>query len=238
MENVLSIGAIQTYWNVKMSLSVAFSSGCGIISMSHPVHGAKEPEKGDRGMASVLLEVCCGSADDVIQAKLGGADRAELCSDLFHGGLTPTVGSLRVAKGETGMPIVAMIRPREGGFCYTEAEFATCIADAKLLLEHGADGLVFGFLHPDGTIDLERTRTIAQKRGFIYDRNFIPLAGIHRGWLTVIDHAGFPYDTRGEALCTAAGITGEELTHEEVQETADRVKGQFKQLIKEIVSRM
>ena len=36
----------------------------------------------------------------------------------------------------------------------------------------------------------------------------------------------------------AAGITGEELTHEEVQETADRVKGQFKQLIKEIVSRM
>ena len=30
----------------------------------------------------------------------------------------------------------------------------------------------------------------------------------------------------------AAGITGEELSHEEVQETADRVKGQFKQLSK------
>ncbi len=36
----------------------------------------------------------------------------------------------------------------------------------------------------------------------------------------------------------AAGITGEELTHEEVQKTADRVKEQFKQLIREIVSRM
>ena len=36
----------------------------------------------------------------------------------------------------------------------------------------------------------------------------------------------------------AAGMTGEELTHEEVQETADRVKDQFKSLIREIVSRM
>lgn len=36
----------------------------------------------------------------------------------------------------------------------------------------------------------------------------------------------------------AAGITGEELSHKEVQETADRVKEQFKQLIREIVSQM
>ena len=36
----------------------------------------------------------------------------------------------------------------------------------------------------------------------------------------------------------AAGITGEELTHEEVQETADRVKEQFKRLVREIVGRM
>ncbi|MBQ6335079.1 MAG: purine-nucleoside phosphorylase [Erysipelotrichaceae bacterium] len=36
----------------------------------------------------------------------------------------------------------------------------------------------------------------------------------------------------------AAGMTGEELTHEEVQETADKVKDQFKQLIKEIVRQM
>ena len=113
-------------------------------------------------MASVLLEVCCGSADDVIQAKLGGADRAELCSDLFHGGLTPTVGSLRVAKRETGMPIMAMIRPREGGFCYSEAEFAVCLEDGRTLLEAGADGLVFGFLREDGRVDEARTRQLTE----------------------------------------------------------------------------
>ncbi len=36
----------------------------------------------------------------------------------------------------------------------------------------------------------------------------------------------------------AAGMTGEELSHKEVQETADRVKDQFKGLIRAIVSRM
>ena len=113
-------------------------------------------------MSGILLEVCCGSADDVIQAHRGGADRVELNCDLFHGGLTPTLGSLRVAKGETGMPIIAMVRPREGGFCYTKAEFAAAVEDARLLLEHGADGLAFGFLHEDGRVDVERTRVLAE----------------------------------------------------------------------------
>ena len=66
-------------------------------------------------MKKVLLEICCGSADDVIEAYRAGADRVELNSDLFHGGLTPTVGSLTVAKRETGLKIMAMVRPREGG---------------------------------------------------------------------------------------------------------------------------
>lgn len=113
-------------------------------------------------MNKILLEVCCGSADDVIQAHKAGAHRVELNSNLFHGGLTPTIGSLLVAKRETGMKIMTMVRPREGGFCYTPAEFATAIEDAKLLLENGSDGLVFGFLHQDGTLDKERTRILAE----------------------------------------------------------------------------
>jgi len=112
-------------------------------------------------MKKILMEVCCGSADDVIEACRAGADRAELNSDLFHGGLTPTAGALRVAKQETGLPIMTMIRPREGGFCYTAAEFRVCTEDAKLLLENGADGLVFGFLTPNGEIDRERTAILA-----------------------------------------------------------------------------
>ena len=44
----------------------------------------------------------------------------------------------------------------------TQAEFDTALEDAKLLLSHGADGLVFGFLHQDGTLDVERTRIMAE----------------------------------------------------------------------------
>ncbi len=113
-------------------------------------------------MGRILLEVCCGSADDVIEAHRGGADRVELNCDLFHGGLTPTLGSLLVAKRETGMKIIAMVRPREGGFCYTQAEFAAAVEDGKLLLEHGADGLAFGFLREDGTVDAQRTGVLAE----------------------------------------------------------------------------
>ena len=112
-------------------------------------------------MGKVLLEICCGSADDAIEAYRAGAGRVELNSDLFHGGLTPTVGSLTVAKRETGLKIMAMVRPREGGFCYTDTEFACAVEDARLLLAHGADGLVFGFLHEDGTVDVDRTRILA-----------------------------------------------------------------------------
>ena len=55
-----------------------------------------------------------------------------------------------------------MVRPREGGFCYTDAEFATAVEDAGQLLANGTDGLVFGFLHQDGTLDLERTKILAR----------------------------------------------------------------------------
>ncbi len=113
-------------------------------------------------MKKVILEVCCGSADDVIQACRAGAHRVELNSDLFHGGLTPTIGELLVAKRETGMRIMTMVRPREGGFCYTDAEFATALEDAAQLLANGADGLVFGFLHQDGTLNVERTARLAR----------------------------------------------------------------------------
>ncbi len=109
-------------------------------------------------MSKVLLEICCGSAEDAIVAARAGADRVELNSNLFQGGLTPSLGALQVVKAHAEIPVMAMVRPRAGGFCYTEIEMETARADAKALLAAGADGLVFGFLHPDGTVDEDRVR--------------------------------------------------------------------------------
>jgi len=111
-------------------------------------------------MDKLLIEICCGSAEDVINAQQGGADRVELNSSLFLGGLTPTLGTLRIAKERTTLPVMCMVRPRQGGFCYDEVDYAVAKADAKLLLDNGSDGLVFGFLHEDGTLDHERCREL------------------------------------------------------------------------------
>ena len=116
-------------------------------------------------MKKYLLEVCCGSAQDVLEAVRGGADRVELNSCLFHGGLTPSVGELLVAKQEVGIPVMTMVRPRQGGFCYTDVEYRTALADAEKLLENGSDGLVFGFLHEDGSLDVERTKELVRMAG-------------------------------------------------------------------------
>jgi copper homeostasis protein len=124
---------------------------------------------------STFLEICCGSIDDAIQAQAGGAQRVELCSALFLGGLTPSLGTIQVARQELTIPIMAMVRPRGGGFCYTDAEFATMERDAEALLANGADGIVFGILKEDGEIDLARTRhlrAIAGDKQTVFHRAF------------------------------------------------------------------
>ena len=108
------------------------------------------------------LEVCCGSVEDVLEAQRGGADRVELNSCLMFGGLTPSIGELIAARRLSSLPILTMVRPRQAGFCYTEAEYATALADAEQLLSHGSDGLVFGFLDADGNLDAKRTRELAR----------------------------------------------------------------------------
>ena len=108
----------------------------------------------------MIYEVCCGCTDDAVNAFLGGADRIELNSALFMGGLTPSLGTLRKVKELTNFPVMAMVRPREGGFCYSENEYNTIKEDAKILLENGADGLVFGFLNSDGTVNIQRTKEL------------------------------------------------------------------------------
>jgi len=126
-------------------------------------------------MPNILLEICCGSIDDAIQSEKGGAERVELCSALFRGGLTPSIGTIQEAKRRLKIPIIVMVRPRGGGFCYTDAEFATMERDAKAAVDNGADGVVFGILKEDGRIDERRTKRICRiigKRQAVFHRAF------------------------------------------------------------------
>lgn len=113
-------------------------------------------------MKDYVFEVCTGGVQDCINAQLGGADRAELNSALSIGGLTPTISTLKMVKEKTTIKIVCMVRPRAAGFCYNEIEKKVMFKDAEELLKHGADGISFGFLNKDATIDVESTKKMVE----------------------------------------------------------------------------
>lgn len=118
-------------------------------------------ERGDT-MNKLILEVCCNSVEDCIVSQEGGAHRIELNSAVHLGGLTPTVETLKLAKAYVSIPIVVMIRPRGGGFHYDELEIQLMKREAVALLKAGADGVVFGFLNEDKTIDVKTTEEFVE----------------------------------------------------------------------------
>jgi copper homeostasis protein len=116
-------------------------------------------------LANILLEIIASTVDDCVAAESGGANRVELCAAIAAGGLTPSLGTLVEAKKQVRLPLMAMVRPRAGGFCYSDADFAVMRRDAALLLEHGADGIVFGILHFDGRVDAKRCGKMLELAG-------------------------------------------------------------------------
>lgn len=103
-----------------------------------------------------MIEVCCGSFEDAMMASECGVKRVELNSALSLGGLTPSLGSLIMIKQYSDIEIVSMVRARAGGFCYTNYQYEQMLENLKLLLAYGTDGVSFGFLNEDRTIDKNR----------------------------------------------------------------------------------
>jgi copper homeostasis protein len=123
----------------------------------------------------VRLEICCGSLEDALAAEEGGADRIELCSALCVGGLTPSAGTLLEVEARVRIPVVAMVRPRAAGFCYGDSEIAVMQRDIAAALQAGAEGVVFGALLPDGSIDEPGCRALrdaAKDREVVFHRAF------------------------------------------------------------------
>ncbi|MEG1528310.1 MAG: copper homeostasis protein CutC [Clostridia bacterium] len=104
------------------------------------------------------VEVCCGSYADAYNAYLGGANRVELCSSLFFGGLTPSLATLRLTKLNLNLETAVMLRARQAGFCYSNIEQSVMQEDARIFIDNGADSLVFGFLTSKGEIDFASTK--------------------------------------------------------------------------------
>ena len=99
------------------------------------------------------IEVCVDSVSGALAAEAGGADRLELCANLQQGGTTPSSGLLAAVRAATQLPLMVMIRPRPGDFCYDDQELDVMQRDIAAALTAGATGIVIGALLPNGDID-------------------------------------------------------------------------------------
>ena len=111
------------------------------------------------------FEICANSVASCIAAQDGGADRVELCAGIPEGGTTPSVGMIRCARESISIGLNVIIRPRGGDFLYSESEIREMVYDIKAAKGLGVDGLVFGCLCPDGSVDMENMRLLMEAAG-------------------------------------------------------------------------
>jgi copper homeostasis protein len=113
----------------------------------------------------VLVEACVDSVASALAAERGGAGRLELCDNLFDGGTTPSAGMISAVKAAVRIPVFVIVRPRGGGFVYTNEEMGVMRLDIEAARMLGADGVVVGVLTRDARVDAEQLRVLVTAAG-------------------------------------------------------------------------
>jgi copper homeostasis protein len=158
----------------------------------------------------MLVEIIASSPDDCVAIERAGANRIELCSSLVLGGLTPSFGTIEQCKKRCSLPIIAMIRPRAAGMLYSEAEFASMVRDIEVALDAGADGVVFGILREDGTLDTARMSALARRAEgsqIVCHRAFDVTPNAFEALETLVDMGFTRVLTSGQAPSAHLGIS-------------------------------
>ncbi len=169
------------------------------------------------------FEICANSVASCKAAQEGGADRVELCAGIPEGGTTPSYGMIRSARESISIGLNVIIRPRGGDFLYSEEEIQEMIYDIRTAKELGADGLVFGCLRPDGTVDTDVMKRLMDAAGNT------PVT-FHRAF----DHCSDPFQALEDIIalgcariltsgCRPTAAEGVELLAALVEKAGDRI---------------
>jgi len=108
------------------------------------------------------LEICVDSIESALNAQIAGADRVELCDNLYEGGTTPSYGTIISARNNLDIGLHVIIRPRGGDFLYSDPEYDIMRRDIDICGESGIDGIVLGILTSNGKVDVERTAKLVE----------------------------------------------------------------------------
>lgn len=136
------------------------------------------------------IEIAANSLASALSAFRAGADRIELCSNLELGGTTPGPGSLIASREKLNIPIHVLIRPRAGDFVYQSSEIEEMKRTIQFCREIKIEGIVMGFLTPEGKVDRDLTLQMAdhaQGMDLTFHRAFDQVLDQEEALETIID---------------------------------------------------
>jgi copper homeostasis protein len=171
-----------------------------------------------------LVEVAVTTLHSALAAERAGAHRLELCAALMDGGITPSAGLITAVAEQIEIPVFLLVRPRGGGFVYSNDELAVMRRDIEFARGLGIAGVVTGVLHPDHQIDVERTRILAEAAGALpvtFHRAFDLTRNLPEALEQLVQAGVSRVLTSGGA---ASALKGAEVIRTLVDKAADRVR--------------
>ncbi len=111
----------------------------------------------------MIIEIVVYNMESALKAQEGNADRIELCDNPSEGGTTPSYGTIKSVRQNVTLDVFVMIRPRGGDFHYSNDDFHTMKRDIDQCQKLSVDGVVFGILNADGTIDKKRCKELIDR---------------------------------------------------------------------------
>jgi copper homeostasis protein len=111
---------------------------------------------------NIKFEIACFDFESALKAQDAGADRIELCVSQPEGGVTPSYGLIELARKNIQIDINVIIRPRGGNFFYTDSEYDIMENDVLICKSLGINGVVFGILCEDNSVDIIRNKDLVQ----------------------------------------------------------------------------
>jgi len=114
-------------------------------------------------MSDVVLEVIALDLEDARLAAAGGAGRLEVCAGMDRDGTTPAAHTVEdICAAGLPLAVMAMVRPRGGGFVYAVAELEAMVLSIRELVSAGADGVVVGCLTDGAAVDGPATERLVE----------------------------------------------------------------------------
>lgn len=137
------------------------------------------------------IEICVDTIEAIkrLEKVQDYVDRIELCSCLVQGGLTPSLGMLKIARKIFKKEIYVMIRPRVGDFLYSNEEIEIMRQDIREFKDF-CDGFVFGVLTKQGGVDKEKTLELvhlSRPKGVTFHRAFDVSSNLQESLIDLIE---------------------------------------------------